>query len=73
MATLNDILAEVQAETSVDQGLLTLINNLVANQNNPTEMAQILSTLQSNIAPLSAALTANTPAAPAPAPATPSA
>jgi hypothetical protein len=63
MATLQDLQNEVTAETTVDAGLLALINTLVANQNNPTAIAAILANMQANIAPLSAALTANTPAA----------
>ena len=65
MATLQDIQNEVTAESTVDAGLLTLINTLVANQNNPAALSAILTSMQANIAPLSAALTANTPAAPA--------
>ena len=70
MTTVDDILAEVTAEQSIDSGLLALINNLIANQNDPTKLAAILSGMKANIAPLVTALAQNTPApAPAPAPA----
>jgi hypothetical protein len=60
MATLKDIQDEIAAETSLDTGLLVLINKLVANQNDPVALQAILTGMQANIAPLAAALQANT-------------
>lgn len=64
--TYQDLLDEVAAEKTVDEGLLTLVNNLIVNQNDPQKLDAILKGMKANIAPLQAALVANTPAAPAP-------
>ena len=63
--TYQDLLDEVAAEKTVDEGLLTLVNNLIVNQNDPQKLDAILKGMKANIAPLQAALVANTPAAPA--------
>lgn len=74
--TTQQILDAVTAETALEQGVLTLITNLQSQLSaalaNTTISAQdqqnlntIFADLQSNSAALSAALTANTPAAPA--------
>jgi hypothetical protein len=63
MATLADIQAEVTAERTIDEGLLVLINQLIAAKDDPAALDAILQGMKDNIAPLSAALTANTPAA----------
>jgi hypothetical protein len=63
MAAVADIQAEVTSEQTVDAGLLVLINQLIANQNDPAALSALLANMKANIAPLSAALTANTPQA----------
>jgi len=63
MATLADIQSEVTAEKTVDDGLLVLINQLIAAKADPAALDALLASMKSNIAPLSAALVANTPAA----------
>lgn len=78
--TVQDILDEVHAESTIDSGLATLIAGLQANQADPAALQAILDGMKANIAPLSAALQSTgtgpapvaTPAptpAPAPAPA----
>ena len=64
--TLDDVLAEATAETTVDASLLVLINTLQANQNDPAKISAILAKMKANISPLADALVAGTPnAAPA--------
>lgn len=74
MATLDEVLADVQAETTLISGVSTLIDGLksqlsaaLANVNlTPAVQAQvdqIFATAEANKAALAAALTANTPPA----------
>lgn len=72
--TFADVLTGIAAETTVEasvEALLTQITSLLASNGVPqAQIDQAVSQLQANTAALSAALTANTPAAPAtPAPA----
>jgi hypothetical protein len=66
-ATIQDVLTDVQAETTVEGSVITLLNSLSAQllaANVPqATIDSIVGTLQSNTAALSAALAANTPAA----------
>jgi hypothetical protein len=70
MATLQDIANAVAAETTVDNSIVTLLNSIVAElktaqaSNDPNAMATVVSNIQANTAILTAAITANTPAAP---------
>lgn len=72
MPTLDDVLTEVTRNTSVTQSAVTLLQSLgqqlqAALANGDTaKVQQILSAMQANDNSLAAAITANTPAAPAP-------
>lgn len=78
MATLDDILAKVQAQTSIITSVRALVTELRAAQGDPAKMQAILDGLDANDAAFNA-IVANTPEAPAnppappppPAPATP--
>jgi hypothetical protein len=70
MATdLDSLTAEVTNNTSVEQSAITLIGNLAAAitaaGTDPVALAALVSQLQTNDKALAAAVTANTPAAPA--------
>lgn len=70
MATdLDTLTAEVTNNTSVEQSAITLIQNiateLAAAGTDPVALAALVTKLQTNDAALAAAVTANTPAAPA--------
>lgn len=69
MATLADIRAAVEAQTTVDQSVITLLGELkdkldeaIANGADPAELQAIADELASNTQALSEAVTANTPA-----------
>ncbi len=69
MATLDDLIAQVASNTSVEQSALTLIQGL-ANQlqaalaaNDSTQLESLRSQLAASASALAAAVTANTPAA----------
>lgn len=70
MAQIDDLKAAVAADTTVEQSAITLLTSLgaqvaaVAGDQAATEA--LAQTITSNAAALSAAVTANTPAAPAP-------
>lgn len=72
--TLDDVLADVTAESTVEDSVITLLNGISAQlkaaNGDPTKIQAIKDGLDANIAKLNAALTSNTPA-PAPAPAAP--
>lgn len=76
---LDDLTAQVAAETTEQQSLIVLLNGISAQlasalAANDTVALQALSTqLQTNVAAMAAAVTANTPSAPATPPATPAA
>lgn len=67
MATLQDISAAVSAETTVDQAVVTLLTNIVAElkaaqaSNDPAAMDAVVASIQANTKLLSDAVTANTP------------
>lgn len=74
MAALDDLQAQVQANTNLEQSAVTLIQGLakqitdaVAN-NDSSALQALASQLNSSAAALGAAITANTPQAPAPDP-----
>ena len=73
--TLADILAKVAAEKTVDDSIVTLLGSISQQlkdaiaANDPAQLQAISDGLDANIAEIQAAVTANTPAAPAPAPA----
>lgn len=70
MATLSDIQNAVSAETTVDNSIVTLLNNIVAElkaaqaTNDPAAMDAVVASIQANTKILSDAVTANTPVAP---------
>ncbi len=67
--TLDDVLADVQAETTVTQSAITLLQGLKAQLDaaiaagDLTKVQQIADGIEANTAALSAAVSANTPAA----------
>jgi hypothetical protein len=72
MATLDDLLVEVEAEKAIDTSIVALVNGLSAQlaaavaSNDPAKVQAVLDGMKANAANLSAAIVANTPAAPAP-------
>lgn len=68
MATIQDIANAVAAETTVDQSIVTLLDNIVTElkaaqaSNNPVAMDAVVASIQANQKILSDAVTANTPA-----------
>jgi len=68
MATIQDIQAAVAAESTVDDSIVTLLNNIVAElkaaqaSNDPAALDAVVASIQSNTKKLSDAVTANTPA-----------
>lgn len=72
MATLDDLVAEVAAEKTLDDSIIALINGLSAQlqaalaSNDPAKVQAVLDGMKANAASLASALAANTPAAPAP-------
>ena len=70
MALVDDVLADVQDEStvigSVEQLLTNLSAQLAAAGTDPAKLAQVKSAIDANKARLSAAVVANTPAAPTP-------
>lgn len=70
MATLQDIANAVAAETTVDQSIVTLLDNIVAElkaaqaSNDPAAMDAVVASIQANQKILSDAVTANTPVTP---------
>ncbi len=67
--TLDDVLAEMEQESTVDDSIIALLNGLQAQVaaagGNQAKIDAIFAAAQANIAKVSAAVTANTPAAPA--------
>jgi len=70
-ASVDDVIAAVQKETTVEQSVITLLNQFAsqvqAAGTDPIKLQQALDLITSNTAALSAAVTANTPAATPPA------
>lgn len=70
MATINDISAAVAAESTVDDSIITLLNQIVQQlkdaqaSNDPAAMDLVVASIQANTKKLSDAVTANTPTAP---------
>lgn len=68
MATIQDIQAAVAAESTVDDSIVTLLDNIVAElkaaqaSNDPTALDAVVASIQANTKKLSDAVTANTPA-----------
>lgn len=69
MADLTKLTADVAAETTVDTAVQTLLTNLVAQikaaSGDQAALDALTTQMETNAAALSAAVTANTPAAPA--------
>jgi SOS response regulatory protein OraA/RecX len=75
MALIDDLIANVASESTVDDSIITLLTNVVAQLKAqgapPATLAQLQSLMDAvtaNKAKVAAAVTANTPAAPPPAP-----
>lgn len=68
MATLDDVLTEVAEESTVDDSIVALLENIKAQLDaaggNQAKIDQIFAGLQANKAKLAAALLAGTPSAP---------
>jgi hypothetical protein len=67
--TLDEITADVANETTVEASLIKLLNGIAAQLisagQDPTKLAALHASLLTNIASMTAAIQANTPAAPA--------
>lgn len=48
MASIQDLQAEVEAETTVKDSVLALIDRLVANQNDPVALDKLLTDMKAN-------------------------
>lgn len=70
MTTVKDVQDAVAAETTVEAGVITLLNSLKAQLDaagtDPAALQAIKDQLTTNTAAMAAAVAANTPAAPAP-------
>jgi hypothetical protein len=70
MSALDDLTAQVAANTSAEQSAITLIQGLSAQlsaaSTDPAKIQALASQLNTSAAALSAAILANTPAAPSP-------
>lgn len=70
MATLNDVVTEVTAETSVNQSIVTLLDGIAAQltaaqaSGDPAAIQAVITSMQANSKILTDAITANTPVAP---------
>lgn len=68
MALIDDLAADVAAQTTVEKSAVTLLNNLSAQLaaagTDPVKLQAIKDQLDSNTADLAAAITSNTPADP---------
>lgn len=66
-ASIDDVVTAVQNETTVEQSVITLLNQLSAQVKaagtDPVKLQAVLDQISTNSAALSAAVTANTPAA----------
>lgn len=69
MATIQDVSAAVAAESTVDDSIITLLNQIVQQlkdaqaSNDPAALDAVVAGIQANTKKLSDAVTANTPAA----------
>ena len=70
MAAIDDLTAQVAQNTSVEESAVTLINGLAAQLaaagTDPAKLTALQTSLAASAKDLAAAITANTPAAPAP-------
>lgn len=68
MATLDDIVADVASETTVDASIVTLLTNIAAQLKaagqDQAKLDALHSAIQGNITTIQSSVTANTPAAP---------
>ena len=77
MATIDDIKTAVANETTVEGSVVALLQQLSSAlaaaiaSNDPVAMQAVVDSINANAKALSDAVTANTPATPTPAPATP--
>lgn len=76
MASIQDVINDVAAESTVDDSIIALLNGIsaqlaaaLAAGGSPAQIQAIKDGLDANIAKINAAITANTPPAPPPAPA----
>jgi chromosome segregation ATPase len=73
MSAVDDLAKQVEANTTIEQSAITLIQGLSAQLSaaatDPAKVTALASQLSSSATALAAAIAANTPAAPAPAPA----
>lgn len=71
MATIQDVADAVNAESTVDDSIITLLNSIVAqlqaviDSGDPASLDAVVSAIKANTAKLQAAVTANTPVTPA--------
>lgn len=71
MATLQDILADVQSESALDDSIVTLLTNISQQlktaqaTQDPAALQSVIDQIDANKKKISDAVTANTPAAPA--------
>lgn len=69
MATIQDVTSAVEAESTVDDAIVTLLNSIVQQlkdaqaSNDPAALDAVVASIQANTKKLSDAVTANTPAA----------
>ncbi len=74
MATMQDVLVETHNESDLEDSLITLMGGLVQQlkdaqaQNDPAALQAVIDQISANKAKLAAAVTANTPVNPTPAP-----
>lgn len=68
MSAIDDLTAAVEAETTVNQSAVALLNSLAQEirdaQDDPAKLAELADSIEANTSALSDAVTANTPAAP---------
>lgn len=68
MSIADDLVAEAQAEATIDASILAMVTELqgivTANANDQPKLQAALAQFKANIAPIAAAIAANTPAGP---------
>lgn len=74
-ASVDDVILAVQKETTVEQSVITLLNQFAsqvqANITDPIKLQAVLDAVTANTTALAAAVTANTPVVPTPVPVPP--
>ena len=73
MATFQDVKAAVTAQETIEASIIALTNALAANSADPATLDALVAQINADAAAMAAAVTANTPQAPATTPATPAA